>query len=566
VTKIVLHHIDDWAVGTHVLAALEAAGVSTRALGRTFEFSAVDTPAPFESIPEHGAIPEAEDALLAAAGLLARLGHALVDTDLDDERTAGFHWSADAETLARAATVAGLEVVTVRGTDVAKHDPGGAAIAWWRDRGKSDAEIIDAIARGRIARDDDGWLGVACLSFLPRMSELPESALRKLLELAGRESDDLRALVALACVAHATSPWLETLELATLMALSAAGGPAFDERRDRTAQQRGLATDEASIADLMEVFDEARGELRGEEKARFDALWERAVAREDTPLHRWVYALRRRAIDRPEFEAHAVAAFRRSVADGFVDDRGFGDRDGFAESVALVANVDPDLALAGLVALSSRFNEYGLRQLVPIAKTMPKRGYSSGALDAAAAHFARPDNLSAAKIFGKLLDAWGVTRDGPRVPPLREIDHVFDVGTDVATIIVGSFAAVEAIAAIDDDDLVSHVRKRKALGFSTGGDGRFRVRVIGVASARAALSAAEGTLLGVAPLRVEGDALTVSGVVGAGGDPTIPFPSGNYAARVILHERGETALTVVVYATRTPPKWPFGREDLPELA
>lgn len=72
--------------------------------------------------------------------------------------------------------------------------------------------------------------------------------------------------------------------------------------------------------------------------------------------------------------------------------------------------------------------------------------------------------------------------------------------------------------------------------------------------------------LGVAPLRITGDMLTVSGVVGGGGAPTIPFPSGTYAAHVFGHAEGPLSLTVVVRKDPKPPAWPFGRgDDLPGI-
>jgi hypothetical protein len=73
-------------------------------------------------------------------------------------------------------------------------------------------------------------------------------------------------------------------------------------------------------------------------------------------------------------------------------------------------------------------------------------------------------------------------------------------------------------------------------------------------------------LLGVAPLHIAGDTLTVSGVVGGGGAPTIPFPSGTYAAEIFGHEDGPLSLTIVIRKDPKPPAWPFGKDDdLPSL-
>jgi hypothetical protein len=52
------------------------------------------------------------------------------------------------------------------------------------------------------------------------------------------------------------------------------------------------------------------------------------------------------------------------------------------------------------------------------------------------------------------------------------------------------------------------------------------------------------------PLEIRGDALTVSGIVGAGGTPTIGFPSGLYAAEVFAGPGGP--VLVVVARSKTP--------------
>ena len=49
--------------------------------------------------------------------------------------------------------------------------------------------------------------------------------------------------------------------------------------------------------------------------------------------------------------------------------------------------------------------------------------------------------------------------------------------------------------------------------------------------------------------------------MGAGGTPTFPFPSGRYAAHVLVPTEPAVAVTLVIHPTATLPPWPFGKKD-----
>jgi hypothetical protein len=564
VPKIVLHHLQDWAVSRHLVPVLRAAGVPEAALGCVHYFHVEGVADPFASLPEGEGFPDAADALLTASVALGALGHALADAE-EDELEFGIHWSATEEDLAAAAKKHKLTVVAARGSAPAGVDAVGVALDARRAEGQSDAQLIAWLGDGA-KRGDDGSRPFVLLSFFACLESLlaaGEDTLRSLLAAADDLPVLVRDLAGRAALPFCSDERLATLELDTIEALSRLGYEPLTDRTVRSFRKRVLASEAPSLARLLGVFDGASGALKGRERARFDALWKAAVARDEHTLEQWVYALNRKVIDRATFERQVVGPFRRAVEAGFKDASGFGDEKSFVESAPVVASTDPDLALAGFIALSKNYNESGLRLLADDAKLLPKKGYSAAALSAAAAHFGQPARRSATKIFAKHLAAWGIEPKSARPPALETIDVTLHVGTDVATLLVGAFDAVEKISDTEDLDCARLVRKTKSLGFATGGDGWYRVRVLGAADERAAACVEEqgGKPLGVAPLRITGDALTVSGVVGGGGAPTIPFPSGTYAAHVFSHAEGPLRLTVVVREASKPPAWPFGKSD-----
>lgn len=562
--KIVIHRLEDWAVGRAILPALHAAGVPVAVLKDcVFYFAAKGTPNPFKALEDGPGIKDVQAPLLAVGRALARFGSARMGFGSSDDHMTGFHGPSEEATLQTAATHDRKnEVVRVCGSAAADVDTAVAAITSRRAEGRSEAEIIEAMAADEVPGKDDGTLDFACISFFDRLDQLPEPALRTLLKLAGNLPADLQSVAQRVCDVFVTAERINAFELATLTAIRSLASQTLRKRCEEVYRDRVLADDSASLAQLMQVFDDLDGEIAKHKRLapRFRALWEAALARDDYPLEGLVYALNRSAIDRETFERHVLPAFRRAVSTGFRNADGFGDESSFEEAIELVAKKDPDLALEAFTMLSACFNEYGLRSLLDHARALPKRGYSAAALKNAGSHFSQPQRRSAAKIFAKVLKTWGVEVTAARPPALGTIDHTFEVGTDVATLVIGSFAAVEKISNTEElDDCTAAVRRTKSLGFMTGGDGWYSVRVVGAASAEAAADhPTTGTQLGVAPLRIDDDTLTVSGVVGGGGAPTIPFPSGNYAARILGHEQGELSVTVLVYPVDTLPKWPFG--------
>lgn len=147
---------------------------------------------------------------------------------------------------------------------------------------------------------------------------------------------------------------------------------------------------------------------------------------------------------------------------------------------------------------------------------------------------------------------------------LETVDTTVEVGTDVAHVLVGSYEAVEAISAlVDPQAWPAAVKKHRCVGLETASDGDYTVRVLG--STRDADPA--GRVPGAThrarfPLAIRGNTLTVSGIVGAGGTPTIAFPSGTYAADVF--EASDGVVSIVVTPVKKAQAWTFGR-GLPRL-
>jgi len=566
--RVVLYRLQDWSVSRHLLPVLRAAGVPEVALGCVHYFHAHGLADPFEAIDEGPGFPAATDALLAASGAVGAFGHRLADTGEDDERTCGFHWSASEEQLIAAARQRKLEVVLARDSASARVDGAGVALDRARAGGAGDAEIIEALREGKLGEEDDGTRDFVLLSFFGRLDAVRaagEATLRSLIAAAADLPPEHQLLAGYAAAAFCGGERLASFELATVKAIATLSHDQLAARATRAFHKRVLNATAAPLGDLLDVLDAAGGALNRREQPRFDALWKAAVARDEHTLEQWVHALSRELVDRATFDRHVIGPFRRAVQAGFTTAAGGDDRDSFAESVGRVAAADPDLALAGFVALSKNFNTNGLRSLLADAELLPPEGYSAGARAAAAAHFADPAHRAAARTFAKILASWGVEPKHPAPPVLESIDVTVQVGTDVATLVVGSFESVDTISDTEDlDDCARVVRETGSLGFMTGGDGWFRVRVLGALDGR--LTAAEaqkgGKLLGVAPLQITGDTLTVSGVVGGGGARTIPFPSGTYAADILGHEGGPLRLTVVIRADPRPPAWPFGEDDV----
>lgn len=332
---------------------------------------------------------------------------------------------------------------------------------------------------------------------------------------------------------------------------------------------RVLALPAPTLSELVSVSWHGVPE-RGAQKRRFDEAVRAAAERDEATLLEWQAAKSRGLITDAMFAKGIVPAFRRALAAGLrTPPHGFGDQEGFAIAAPTVGAADPDLCLRGFVALTRQFNERGQKNLVEEwDRLVPKRGFSRAALAEATAHFSSPARRSSAKILAKLLSARGIEITQTKPPALDAIDQVFQVGTDVAHLLVGGYEAVESVADEEDpDDWPAAIKKHKCIGLETGADGQYTVRVVGAAAGAnvttiARAKAKGATHVATFPFQIKGDALTVSGIVGAGGTPTIAFPSGVYAAEVFATKGG--AVTVVVAKVKTTPKWTF-KNDLPHL-
>lgn len=333
----------------------------------------------------------------------------------------------------------------------------------------------------------------------------------------------------------------------------------------RTFRMRVLALPAPSMRNLIDVHDglEKAGPLGAKEKTRFETAMKAALKSEAT-LGDWQAAKERGVVDEAAFAKGVVPAFQRAIDNGFrAGEHGFGDNDGFQKAAPAVGAADPDLCLRGFTTLTERFNENGIKSNAKAwDSALPKKGFSKKAIEAAAAHFSKPSMRSTASILAKLLGPRRIEVSSPKPPALANVNATFEVGTDVAHLLVGAWGAVETVAAVEDpDDWPAAIKKQKCVGLQTGGDGSYRVRVIGTKAgakpAAVAKAHAKGAVfVATFPLTIKGDALTVSGIVGAGGTPTIAFPSGAYAAAVFACEAD---VLIVVTAPLVAPAWKHGK-------
>jgi hypothetical protein len=213
------------------------------------------------------------------------------------------------------------------------------------------------------------------------------------------------------------------------------------------------------------------------------------------------------------------------------------------------------------MVLAGTLNERGLRMYADDwDRALPTEGISHAVREELSAYFSSNARKGAAKTLRKLLKRRGVVSAPPVPIPLTDLDATFSVGTDVATLLLGSFDAVERVSNTEDlDDLARAAKKEKCVGFATGGDGTYRVRIVG----RPAPGA--GQVLAF-PLVLRDDTLTLSGIVGAGGTPTLAVASGTYTARVRCPPEGPIDYVVEIERAEKAPRWAFGSADLPMLA
>ncbi len=414
------------------------------------------------------------------------------------------------------------------------------------------------------------------VSSFAHLDEIPPAELAALFEAQRRFPRGLRVLAGLV-----TERWCRhaggfaTLDLEGLAGCTHLDahrdGAAFEQEAARLYRRRVLASpDLATLPRLVRIADDSStaGALTAAETKTFQGALAAALASDATTLEQLRIAQERRVVDGDLAAKHVLPPFRRAIEAGFAEaEHGFGDNRSFAAFVPVVAAKEPDLCLRAFAALSERYNENGLRyQADDWDALLPKSGYSKAALAEASRHFSSPAAKAASKILKRLLATRGVVVERAPVPPLAQVDSTFTVGTDVAHLLVGSWDAVSAVSDVEDpDDWPSAVRKHKCIGLQTGGDGAYTVRVLGAEAGMAAATLAPrgASLVARFPLVVKGDDLTVSGLVGAGGAPTIPCPSGSYAADVFEEQGG--AVLVVLSSVEKAPAWPGKKGELPSL-
>jgi hypothetical protein len=407
---------------------------------------------------------------------------------------------------------------------------------------------LDEVAR--LGSDRMVALLHAAADLAPGPRELPAIALERWCRSGGFEELDLAGLEACAGLAHHE------------------GGDAFRADAARIYRGRAIGGADTTLGQLLRVATDRRlaGPFDADEQRRFDNALAAACARDDSTLADWSRARALQLVDESTYAFGVIAPFRRAVAAGFRGgEHGFGDQEGFVASAAAIAAHEPDLCLRGFIALTARFNEHGLRSnLRAWNEVVPTRGFSSDAVAEAVAHFSHPARRAEAKILKAFLAARGLTPNHTPPPPLETIDAQFDVGTDVAHLLIGSFDAVEAVAEVEAPDAwPAAVKKQKCVGLETGGDGTYSVRVVGSRSGVDPMAmGGDAAHRATFPLVIKGDGLTVSGIVGAGGTPTVSFPSGSYAADVFHTKAGE--VLVVVTPVDKAPAWKF-KKGLPSL-
>lgn len=535
---IALHRLTDWPIFHHVAPLLETLGVDAEGLGAWHYFYAKEAVSyPFSHPLKTKPSSVAQEAVRAVGDALAHVGAPLVGAPPGAVVFASFHLPTTREELEREAVSRGHRVVML-----ADHP-------------------LDALCE---PQPSNPFVLVSRSARLDEIAGEP-GRIAALLRAQGELPPGLRVLAGLVVDRWCRAGGFTTLDLDALEACARLDqhrdGPSFRAAAADLYRARVLHDPDASLARLARVHQDARwgDALTPADLARFDEACTRACAREDTTLTDWRLAKDLGIVDETTFARGVVPSFRRALAAGFrTPPHGFGDHDGFMAGAATVAAADPDLCLRGWLALTACFNENGLRTYRDVwNRVVPTTGISATALAEAATYFSHPARAATAKLFKRFLDARGITITPSTPPELETIDATVEVGTDVAHLLVGSYEAVETISDLEDPQAwPAAVKKHRCVGLETTGDGDYTVRVLG--STRDADPA--GRVPGAThrarfPLSIRGDTLTVSGIVGAGGTPTIAFPSGTYAADVFETSDG---VSIVVTPVKKAPAWAFG--------
>jgi hypothetical protein len=534
-----MHRLTDWPVFHHVAPLLECLGVDAEALDAWHYFYAKEAVSyPFSHPLTTKPSSAAQEALRAVGDALAHVGAPLVGAPPGAVVFASFHLPTTREELEREAVSRGHRVVRIADHPLdALFEPrpsNAFELASWSAR-------LDEIAGepGRIA------------ALLRAQNEMP----------AG-----LRVLTGLILDRWCRAGGFAKLDLDALEACARLGqhrdGPSFRDAAADLYRARVLDGRDASLAQLARVHqDSQRGSaLTTEDLARFGEACTRACAREDTALKDWRLAKDLGIVDEASFARGVVPSFRRALAAGFrTPPHGHGDHDGFMACVAAVAAADPDLCLRGWLALTACFNENGLRTYRDTwHRVVPTTGFSAAALAEATAYVSHPARAATAKLLKRFLDARGIAITPSTPPELETIETTVLVSTDVGHLLVGSYEAVETISALEDPQAwPTAVKKHRCVGLETAGDGGYTVRVLGsTRDADPAQRVPGATHRARFPLAIRDDTLSVSGIVGAGGTPTIAFPSGTYAADVF--ETSDGVVSIVLRPVKKAPAWAFG--------
>jgi len=397
-------------------------------------------------------------------------------------------------------------------------------------------------------------------------------SLERLFNAQIRFPSGFRRLAALAGENWAREKTLVALEAPTLRACLSLvpphGAESFYADVKQAYRKGVLEMTSPTMAELLNLVQDASsiGPFDDTEQRRFDVVWAETVARQEHSLSQWNTARTLGIVSDAEHAAGSLAPFRHALAHGFREgENGFGDNEGFLSAARAVGERDPDLCLRGVVALSKCYNENGLRMYMEKwNKVVPTTGFSGEVIAEITAHFTQPNHFGAAKTLASFLAARGVQVTFTLPPLIEQVDQTFYVGTDVAHMLVGSRSVMDALANLEDpEDWPAAVKRHKCVGFQTGGDGTYGIRVVGSTASDLPSELKGLTKAAMFPLVVADNTLTVSGLVGAGGTPTFAFPSGKYEACLYTASEDDAInYVVVIRPVRKLPRWTWG-DDLP---
>lgn len=448
-------------------------------------------------------------------------------------------------------------------------DDAGRYAEMLKARGVSDARILEALTGNvmtheRVPLCDAAWESrwLILLGWYARFDDiasLDSGAFTRL--FCAPVPDHYRPLLDLCLRHHIHEGLLHRLDLNALGQLRFAASSKSHEELAGQAHaafsERVLASPAPSLVHLNALAEKG---LATCSEAECERLRERAreAAARDASLADLDLAVHQQLLTDVEHAHHLPSAFARAVATGFYgsgEQAQYGDAQGFLRAAPKVAETHPDLVLQAIACLTERYNEHGISAgLADWDRVVPKRGFSSDVLAQLAEHFAKPEMRAAARLMKRFLEARGIVPKASALPRIEDVDITQHVGTDVGHLAIGSFIAIEKLAEAEDPaDWPAIAKRLKCVAFETLGDGEYSVRV--VHASRFTQSKGD-TRIGVFPLEVKDQTLSVSGIVGAGGVPSIPFPDGRFAADLI--QRTSAAFVLVLTCVEKLPRWAFG--------